>query len=778
MPASRFASLALGVLASFAASLLPAQTPPTSADSARARAMARGRLDSTRVTAPAAPANRDPVVPRYESDALRGLVERASRWNRVVPPSLQSYRARLESETALLIRRAGGGEVASQLEQTVSRARWLRTGDYEQRVVGYRAQQIGLNISTLSFWRQAWTVPVLYGNRIGLLFGRDTSARRNPARARRTFAVHPLAEDRDRLYEYRGGDTVITLQFQGRSIPIVRVHVEPRDSLRERWVAFQGELDLDAQRGHLVRLRGSFVRVGGNEAWRRGTRIATLVAYVEFVNKEIEGEYWLPAYQRIEAQAAVPLIGDERSVMRVVTNFVDYETNDTTVTVATTDSAGLATDTLVARPHRLTIAPASALDRFSDWGPALGAITAGTHSDDFADLGPEVWRTAGAPTLGLRTERLAEFAHFSRVEGVYTGLGAQLRFRDALPNARAYASVGWAWSERTLRGRLGFERRLGRTTWGARAGRTLDVTNDFASPLDSGPSVFSLLSARDDYDYVDRYAAAYTVSRSYGATRRSSLLRAELAAVGDRYRPRVVEKPLVGGDTLRENRGLREGAYGRLVLAADYHPEVTGEFLQTGQGALLRYEGGAGELDYHRAEARLTARRNWRRVTVAARLDAGIVAPGPGGVIPPQQLFELGEGQNLPGYGYKEFGGDRAAVLRGIAMYNLPLLRAPVRAGTIFLPSPAPALYASAQSGWADAGTAAAWRALRELGTVPSDGLPLGVPPVPVSVPTDGIRSTVEGGVRFFGGALGFGAARPVDRAGPWRFRVTFAQEL
>ena len=111
-------------------------------------------------------------------------------------------------------------------------------------------------------------------------------------------------------------------------------------------------------------------------------------------------------------------------------------------------------------------------------------------------------------------------------------------------------------------------------------------------------------------------------------------------------------------------------------------------------------------------------------------------------------------------------------------MYNLPLLRAPIRAGTIFLPSPAPALYASAQSGWADAGTDAAWRALRELGTVPGDDPLPGALPTPVSVPTDGIRSTVEGGIRFFGGALGFGVARPVDRAGRWRFRVTFAQEL
>lgn len=761
--------------------LLLAQVVTTSADSARARAMARARPDSARVAAAAAA--RDPMVALYASPALRTQIERASLGNRIVPGSLHSYRVNLESETALLLRRSGGGEAASQIEQTASRGRWLRSGDYEQRVVGYRAQAIGPNISTLSYWRQAWTVPVLYGNRIALLFGRDT-ARARRRTAQRVFAVHPLAEDRDRIYRYEGGDTVITLQFQGRSIPIVRVRVEPREGLRERWVAFRGDLDLDASRSHLVRMRGSFVRVGGNEAWRRGSRLATLVAYVEFVNKEVEGEYWLPAYQRIEAQAAVPFLGDERSIMRIVTRFLDYDLNDTTLARVAADSSGAAADTMHTRPHRLVVASAAQLDRFAGWSASLGEITGGAHSDDFTDLGPDVWRTAGPPRVELRAERVAELLHFSRIEGVYTGIGATVRFRDALPHARAYGSIGYGWSEQSVRGRAGMERRLGRSTWGARVGRTLDVTNDFTSPLDSGPSIFSLLSSRDDYDYVDRYAAAITLARSYGPTRRGRVLRMELAAVGDRYRvPSVTRAPIFKGDSaLRPNRGVLEGDYGRLVLAADYHPEVTGEFLQTGVGALLRYEGAPfGDLRYHRAEARLTTRRNWRRITLAGRLDVGAVAAGGDHALPPQQLFELGENQNLPGYGYKEFGGDRAAVLRGMAMYNVPVLRAPIRAGSIWLPSPAPALYASVQSGWTEASSPAARRALLALGARPlpptADPAP-GSVPLPVSVPTDGIRSSVEGGVRFFGGALGVGVARPVDRAGKWKWRFTVAQEL
>src|SRR5688500_18398666 len=103
---------------------------------------------------------------QYETPALRAIVAEAARLNRVVPAALHSYRATTESEIALITRRAGGIEMAASIEQMRSTVRWLRTGDYEQRVIGYRSQQIGVNISTLGFFRQAWTVPVLYGNRM------------------------------------------------------------------------------------------------------------------------------------------------------------------------------------------------------------------------------------------------------------------------------------------------------------------------------------------------------------------------------------------------------------------------------------------------------------------------------------------------------------------------------------------------------------------------------------------------------------------------------------
>ena len=136
-----------------------------------------------------------------------------------------------------------------------------------------------------------------------------------------------------------------------------------------------------------------------------------------------------------------------------------------------------------------------------------------------------------------------------------------------------------------------------------------------------------------------------------------------------------------------------------------------------------------------------------------------------GDSIPPQQLFELGENQNLPGYGYKEFAGNQAAVIRGLVMYPLPLWRAPLRLGRLVLPGVAPTLSFGAQSGWAAATTDAARSSIRRLGPwaircLASPAAPTGAP---VSRPTDGFKSSIDFRLRFFGGAVSVGVARATD---------------
>lgn len=760
------------------------------------------------VTSPPAATATDSV---YGSARVRALVTAAAANNRRVPAGLDAYDARVESEIALLLRRAdGSAEGATSLEQVASSARWSRAGTFDQRVIGYRSRQAGINVSTLGFFRSSWIVPVLYGNRMSLLFGRDpdsarTARRRNPRTARDsarlrdrppTITVHPLADDREGTYEYSGGDTAVTMRVGGRLVPIVRVQVTPRHGLPVRTVAFEGELDIDATRAQLVRMRGHFIAVGPPRTRSLARRLqgsaVDAVAFVELVNAEVDGRYWLPAYQRIEGQIEFALAGDARSIMRVVSRFRDYdiagapEREAVTNALASGDSMALAHsasdssgtaagDTLVVRLHRLGIAPSDSLARYDGWNAPLGeATTADLRADDFDDVAPARWRTTGAPQLRWRPERFSDLVRYNRVEGAFTGASAELRLRDRAPGLSLRGTAGWAWREETVRGRASAELRRGAWLTGLRAGRSLDLTNDFRNPFDSSGTLAALLG-RDDYDYVDRRSATLMVTRAFGRER-ESVLRLEGGVASDRVAQRHEKRSPLGSRDFRENRPVAPGRYVRFAITAERAPGVASGFVQPGVGTWLRYEQGVGDLDWGRLEGRIVSRSTRGPVTLLARLDGGVLIAQGSSAPPPQQLFEIGENQGLPGYAYKEFAGDQAALARGVASLALPMLRAPIRLPRVrwIFPAIAPALAASVQSGWTGASDAGARASIGALAT----GDSLLFPRSAVPRITGNARASVELGVRLFGGGVALGVARPVDRQGPWRFRFAIGQDF
>jgi hypothetical protein len=786
--------------------------------------------------AAAAPARPAADTGAYASPALRALVADAALGNRL-PAGLASYRARIESEIAVAGRREEGTEALFGVEQVASTLRWTRAGHYDQHVVGDRARQTGLNFAVLALARTGWATPVLYGNRLRLR--RDAEGGRGGARraagamgvGRRGRAadtmpvVHPLADDRDRFYRYVGGDTIATVGAGDRRVPIVRVLVEPRTDdaggapLPERVGLFRGEIDLDATRHAVVRLRGRYVVM----TTRRPSVAARLVrvlapqgyAYVEYVNAErtdaAGGRYWLPTYQRVEVQASAPALGDARFVARLVSRFSDVAVNDTTLTAA--ELAANADSILPRARRRLTRAPADSLGRYADWRAALGDLTGAAHADDFSDLAPAALAPTGPPRSEFFVPRLADLVHFNRVDGLYVGAGARTRFRDLAPGLTVAATAGWAGAARTARGRVELVQRLGaaaRTlaapapvgwTAGLRAGRTLDLTNDFRAPLDSGSSLGALLGA-DEYDYVDRRFATLAVTRTTAAgaaAARALVVRAEAGVAEDRGDSNNVRTAPVGGYRYRPNRGVDAGRYLRSALTVEWHPDVAAEFVRPGLGARLHAErgdawgalGGAG-LGYTRVEARLTGRRELHAgtgrsplgrstVTLAGRADAGAVAGGGAAGPPPQQLFELGSAQGLFGYGYKAFAGDRAAAARGLVLLTGPYLRSPLRVWRLALPAPAPGLAGGAQLGRVDASDGAARASIARLGfRTDARGAP-GVR-APASRPSDGWRAGVTAGATLFGGGMFVGAVRAVDGRPDaprgWRAFVSFAQVL
>jgi hypothetical protein len=500
------------------------------------------------------------------------------------------------------------------------------------------------------------------------------------------------------------------------------------------------------------------------------------VAYVELENGEFDQRFWLPTFQRVEAQAGFVVLGEQRGVFRVVSRFRDMSINPPRQLAAGPPEP--IDDTLGIKVRRLTFAPADSIDRFGDWSQSLGEMTANVHADDFADIAPDPWRPTGRPLVRLSYQSASDLFHYDRIEGAYTGIAGEARLRDAGPGIAAHANAGWAWAEQTMRGRISVERQIGALWPSLRAGRSLDITNDFREPFDSGSTVGALFSV-DDYDYVDRRSVIAGLT-FFPTRQRDVRLRVEGGVGSDHYaRARRDRGVFARGDSgFRVNRGVDDGAYQIASATLEVHPDVNAAFVRPGAGALIHAELASGDLTWRRAEVRLVVRRMRWRMVYAARADLGMVS---GESIPPQQLFELGEGQNLPGYGYKEFAGNQAAVIRGIAMYPLPLWRAPLRLGRWLLPSVSPLVSFGVQGGWASATNAAARASILRLGTTEDSVLarPVGGSNgTPVSRPTNGFKSSIDFRLRFFGGALSVGLARATDHHDAWRFVLGLAQVL
>jgi hypothetical protein len=686
----------------------------------------------------------------YASLAVRHLVERAAVENRFPPAALRSYRSRVETELSLLVRDTLGRERSAEVEQLATDALWTRGDRYDLHIIGYRAQNVGVPYSTLSLVR-AWTVPTLYGER--LLLGAYFSRSRRSDTLR---AVHPFSSDREQFYQFSGGDTVATLRAASRTISVVRLRVRP--NLREptRLGVFDGEIDLDADRAQIIRMRGQMVVVGGAPSKRAAIaqRVGFVAAaYVEFVNAEINGAYWLPTFQRTEFQANFPIFGQARPVFRLVSTVGSITVNDT-ATIAASDS-------IVPRVT-VTWAPSDSVNAFREWQHSIGSLSSSVHADDFDDVAPDAWRTNGPPRIDFFPSSMSRILRFNRVEGLFTGVAPSVNFRALVPGLSAGVFGGWAWSEQTARGGGFVAYRRANTIYGVRAERMLASTNDFSPPLADDPGFNALVGSIDNYDYVDRRSAMLSLTRVIGSVDRG-LVTVQFGAVKDGGERTRISRGLFGTTDFRQNRGAVDGTSLMSIADIELHPNVSSEFVQPGVGSRVHFEAGSGDLDWTRTEIELFARRYLGPISLAASASGGLVASD---APPPQRLFELGGDESLPGYEYKQFAGDRAALFRLFTSYRFGIWQRPKRVWRNFLiPGLSPGIAASVQGGWTELSSSAARIAASRL---------VGNAQSLIPEETNGSRATVGAGLTFFSDVLHFGLARPVDRAAPLRFVAGF----
>lgn len=706
-----------------------------------------------------------PAAIPVDSSALSRLLAAAATVNAQVPERLRAYRTRIETEMSVVVLDSGGRERTTQVEQIASDVRWRAPDRYDQRVVGYRSQSIGPTFSLMSLFG-GWTIPTLYGNRLqlGLTSVSDPNTAINAAR--RTLAVHPLAENRNRYYTYQGGDTAVTLFSGGRQIPIARIRVTPRPDAPGDAILFLGDMYLDADWKQIVRMRGRLVEVhNGKVTINAGSRIPGVsgASFVELVNVEVNGQYWLPAFQRTELQARIATFGDFRTIVRVVSRFGDYQANDSSW-AGPEPAAGVL--------HTLTFASSGDQQRFKGWERPIGAASSDVYYGELDDLAPAQWRaTPDTKRVRFSPRTLAEVFRFNRIEGLFTGIALEKELWASSPRVFAHGSLGWAWAEQTARGTFSLARATGRTTTGLRLERSLAHTNDFKLPFSWGATLPALLGSTDNFDYLDRVSGTLFVNRTLGLKQRS-LIGLEFGPGRDRAVQQNISRGLfVGaGEGFRPNRGIREGDYFRTVAALEFNPEISGMFVDRGLGARVYYERADGELRWERLELRLAARREIGPFQLYAHGDAGTLLGKPA----PQVMFELGGDEGLTAYDYKEFAGDNAALGRAVIGYTLPFLQAPIHLPSrLIIPGLAPGLAAGIQAGWTEISGPAAQQALVELGTRidPTTGSAEAL-----SRATNGVRASAEFLFTLFNGALSAGIARPIDTHGAWKFTARMGQ--
>ncbi|HEX6576573.1 MAG TPA: hypothetical protein VF042_16515 [Gemmatimonadaceae bacterium] len=705
------------------------------------------------------------ATPQIQTTPLRDFVAQAAAVNAQIPERLRAYRARIETEMALALLDSGRNERTAQIEQIASDVRFRSPDRYDQRVIGYRNQSVGPTFSLMSIFG-GWTTPTLYGNHLQLGVTSPTASNRaiNPRNA--SLAIHPLSANRDTYYMYEGGDTVVTVfSATGRRIPLARVRVTPRPDAPGDAILFYGDIYLDADRKQIVRMRGRIVEVkDGKVTLKSGSKVPGVsgATFVELVNAEVNGEYWLPAYQRTEFQARIALFGDFRTLVRIVSRFYDVRANDSTWS---------GPETPPGVQHSLTFASASSQERYRGWQTPIGSASSDAYYAEFDDLAPESWSTVGDAKLGFSPRTFGEAFRFNRIEGVFTGLSVSRDFRDAAPGLSMRASAGYAWSEKVVRGMIGAQRTLGRTTTAIRAERALVQTNDFLPPLTYGSTLTALFGSTDDYDYLDRRSVTVSVARVLGAKRRSTL-RLEVGPGTDHQVQKNISKGLyvAKGEGFRENRGIEEGNYFRSVASLDINPQVSGLFVDRGIGLSFSYDRADGNLSWQRLEGHVAARRELGPFQLYSRGDVGTLIGTP----QPQVMFELGGDLGLSGYEYKEFAGDRAALFRTVLGYTFPILRAPIRLpGALVLPGLAPGVAAGINGGWTEISSDAARAALLKLGTRKNDETG---ETEPLSRATNGARASGEFLVTFFSGALAMGITRPLDQARGWKFTWRIGQ--
>lgn len=621
----------------------------------------------------------DTTASPYDSPATRALVEHAISESADVPAELRDYRATVHTGMYLSLApdSAVGGDLPATVDELVSEVRWNDQSFLHQTVRGHRTRiLVPLPYTLATILESPWVIPHLYGSSIY-----------TPFAGRR--AVSPFGRNGPTYYRYTADDPV-RLRVQGELVTLVPIDVRPRIDPDEDVQLVVGTFFLDADRGAVARARFGFLRTGGDLPRTLGQ----METFLELENGLWEGRFWLPYRQRREVVFNSRLLGGAVAA-RVVNEFREYRLNEgwtpsgDRVRLEWEDEGSVA---------------------FSDWDGSVGEEAGQYSMGDFADLRLATATAdpdAGAVTAQLHYRQGGHLFRYNRVEGAFLGLGGRV-----VPNTpgggrwEAYGTAGWAFSEQTARGELGFR-------WGEAVAPSATRAIDYGAFATAYRRLNPIQPFRATYawEWIYTLPAAFWGSDErdyYDASGVEAFGTARSGRWSGRLGGRVEQHDSVSVNTDRFLFGTADEFPPLASVEPGLHAalEVGGGYTlgpgAFGVGNSLVAQGdveiGMGELRFNRLTGLLSTRYGLGPVTLAGRVDAGHAWGG----VPPQRLYRFGGIEGLRGYEPNEFGGSSAVLARSRLLIGIPprSTRPIARFGMFLVPPLRPSLVLLGETGW------------------------------------------------------------------------------
>lgn len=571
-------------------------------------------------------------APGWNSRQTLELVARgrAQRRGAAADSSLGSYRAEATGHLYFLLDRDDSSRRSLiKADQLALEVYWQAPGHSRQHIVG-RRDEARLPTNIRYHLDHLTVVTDDFDDRIALGEGDEVRS-----------VIHPLAPGSGSVYDFRLGDS-LTVSFPGRGdeIRVYEVQVRPRDPTRPGVV---GSVYLDRASAAVVRMGLTFTPASYVDPYLDHIRVT-------LDNGLWKGRYWLPYRQELEIRRELPYLDlPAGTVIRVRYDIGDYTLNPE-----------LPPDFFSGPRVRARSEEALASYPFDE---GLYA-----HLDD-EGLAPtpdleEVRREArqmvadrglsGLGSLRLLAPSASGVLRHDRAEGIRLGAGASFDFRD---DAALRLGAGYAFG----RERPDASLELTRGAAGPGTGIRLfwNDLRDLGPVAGASGAVSSLWSLALEDDYRDPWFAS-------GLHAFHRLGDSEGPRLGIRVRLEEHDEAEFVLDDPAAYRPLPSVDEGTLTAVdVDLTTELAADLtLETGV-TLGRLE----EEEWLEVRSTLDWVRSWLEedVVVDTRLQAGALTSS----APLQSLYRLGGRNTLPGFPYREFGGDGYWLLGTSASWGL-----------------------------------------------------------------------------------------------------------